>query len=77
MLKQACPEEILNQVQNDTFRVQHDIFHQFTNYDTVSSWGRVGWGAILMVRACLPQAGVTNPSSKIYLNFEFVIFYGI
>jgi hypothetical protein len=24
MLKQACPEEILNQVQNDTFRVQHD-----------------------------------------------------
>ncbi len=23
MLKQACPEEILNQVQNDTFRV-HD-----------------------------------------------------
>ena len=23
MLKQACPEEILNQVQNDTFRVQH------------------------------------------------------
>jgi hypothetical protein len=26
MLKQACPEEILNQVQNDTFRVQHDLF---------------------------------------------------
>ena len=25
MLKQACPEEILNQVQNDTFRVQHDF----------------------------------------------------
>ncbi|GAB4417704.1 MAG: bifunctional 3-dehydroquinate synthase/phosphatase [Thermodesulfovibrionales bacterium] len=25
ILKQACPEEILNQVQNDTFRVQHDI----------------------------------------------------
>jgi hypothetical protein len=24
MLKQACPEEILNQVQNDTVRVQHD-----------------------------------------------------
>ena len=24
MLKQACPEEILNQVQNDTFRIQHD-----------------------------------------------------
>jgi hypothetical protein len=26
MLKQACPEEILNQVQNDTFRVQHGMF---------------------------------------------------
>ena len=38
MLKQACPEEILNQVQNDTFRVQHDIFKHFTIYDTVS-WG--------------------------------------
>jgi len=25
MLKQACPEEILKQVQNDTFRVQHDM----------------------------------------------------
>jgi hypothetical protein len=24
MLEQACPEEILNQVQNDTVRVQHD-----------------------------------------------------
>jgi len=38
MLKQACPEEILNQGQNDTFRVQHDIFKHFTIYDTVS-WG--------------------------------------
>jgi hypothetical protein len=27
MLKQACPEEILNQVQNDTFGVQHDREH--------------------------------------------------
>jgi len=24
MLKKACPEEILNRVQNDTFRIQHD-----------------------------------------------------
>jgi hypothetical protein len=35
ILNQACPEEILNQVQhdtfriqNDSFRVQHDIFHE-------------------------------------------------
>jgi len=42
MLKQACPEEILNQVQNDTFRVQHDIFKYFTIYDTVS-WGEGMW----------------------------------
>jgi len=42
MLKQACPEEILNQVQNDTFRVQHDIFKHFTIYDTVS-WGGAMW----------------------------------
>ena len=29
-LKQACPEEILNRVQNDTFRVQGDTFKVFS-----------------------------------------------
>jgi hypothetical protein len=36
MLNQACPEEILNQVQNDTFRVQHDIWGHFMTFSELS-----------------------------------------
>jgi hypothetical protein len=40
MLKHACPEEILNQVQNDTFRIQHDREYEKTAYQTNDRWNR-------------------------------------
>ena len=36
MPKQACPEEILNPVQNDTFSVQHDILDNYAGFSAIS-----------------------------------------
>jgi hypothetical protein len=37
MLKRACPEEILNQVPDDTFGVQHDISPYFVTFSEISA----------------------------------------
>jgi len=47
MLKQACPEEILNQVQNDTFRVQHDILTDFAHSATACKAGSQSFQEVL------------------------------
>jgi hypothetical protein len=36
MLKQACPEGMLKQMQHDTFRVQHDISGRAKGFSEIS-----------------------------------------